>query len=166
MPALFLLGFHGVTLSRAYRRPSEQEALRVLALCLSLQLALGHHEAHPAENDTRSKPQKRGRADERRNGAPELHQIQQVHYADANHGQPREGHDGRVQQNAWRKWRLGADNGLQHRSAGDCQHGGFQTVAAGWKRQTTVGGGGFGGRPNLNANGRRNVRLEMPNLRL
>uniref|UniRef100_A0A2M4C5U0 Putative secreted protein n=1 Tax=Anopheles marajoara TaxID=58244 RepID=A0A2M4C5U0_9DIPT len=166
MSALFLLGFHGVPVSRAYRRPSQQEALRVFALFLSLQLALGHHEAYPAENDTRSKPQKRWRADERRNGAPELHQIQQVHHADADHGQQREGHDRLVQQNAWRKCRLGPDNGLQHRSAGDCQHGRFQAVDAGRKRQTTVGGDrGLDGSRDPNDD-RRNVRFEMPNLRL
>uniref|UniRef100_A0A8D8P7T0 (northern house mosquito) hypothetical protein n=1 Tax=Culex pipiens TaxID=7175 RepID=A0A8D8P7T0_CULPI len=63
----------------------------MFALCVPVQLAMGHNEAHPSEDDPRSKPQECRRPDERRNGPAELHQVQPVHHADEGHRQQLQG---------------------------------------------------------------------------
>jgi len=45
---------------------------------LPVQLALGHHQTHSFENDSGQQPQDGPGADERRDRAPELHQVQQT----------------------------------------------------------------------------------------
>ena len=75
VPALLVLGVDGVAFPRPHRGPPQQEALRVLAVLVPLELALGHHQAHQVEVGARSRPRVRQGADDRRDRKEELHQV-------------------------------------------------------------------------------------------
>lgn len=110
VPSLHVLGGHRVPVPRAHRRPPKPQAVRVLVLRVPVELALGHHQAHPAQVGPtqwrRRRTLGRGRqlahrrqgADDRRDGPPELQQVQPVPDGDG------DGHIGRRGQGC--RWRL------------------------------------------------------------
>lgn len=147
MPALHFLGFDGQPVPRAHCRPPEQEAVRVFVLRVPVQLAVGYHQAHPAQVGAGQLAPGRQGADDGRDGPPQLHQVQQVSDRDGGgrlrekrqqHRHRRRGRfrNGQVRQSAANRWpetrteggrghalsggRKGAENGQsvgQHRTA-------------------------------------------------
>lgn len=87
MPPLLVLGVHRITIPRPHCRTLKQKAIRVLSLCLSLKLAMGHHQAYPIEVVARPTARRRKGSHERRNWPKKLFEIQQIHHSHASRGQ-------------------------------------------------------------------------------
>jgi len=106
--ALHVLGSHRFSVPCAHRRPPESQAVRVFVLRVPFQLALGYHQAYPAQvgkegcrrgdNCDMQLASGRQSADDGRDGSQKLQQVQPVPNRDGN------GHIGRSGQGS--RWRV------------------------------------------------------------